>query len=82
MSMGPERVAERVAGMIESIRCSESKCFGEHNAHESLYYLALVHELDMINDPQFAELERAIHDASRDWRPGSGVGASFTDGLG
>lgn len=67
MSMTPERVAERVAGLIESILNSSSECFSKHNAHESLFYIAQVHELGIINDAQSLELESAIQQALQDW---------------
>lgn len=65
--MTPDRVAVRVAGMIESIRSSGSKSFSEHNAQESLYYISQVCELGMISDAQRAELESAVHQALRTW---------------
>lgn len=68
MSLTPDRVAVRVAGMIESVRSSGSKSFSEQNAHESLYYISQVCELGMISDAQRAELESAVHQALRTWR--------------
>ncbi|MCF7532055.1 hypothetical protein [Pseudomonas petrae] len=74
MSMTPDRVAARVAGMIESIRSSGSKSFSEHNAHESLYYISQVCELGIISEAQRAELESAVHLALQTWDklPGRG----------
>jgi uncharacterized protein HemY len=57
-----------VAGLIESIRSSSTQYFSEHNAHESLHYIAQVQELGLINDAQRAELESNVHQALLDWR--------------
>jgi hypothetical protein len=68
MSMTPERVAERVVGMVECILSSGSRCFSEHNAHESIYHIAQVYETGVINYAPCVELESDVHEASRSWR--------------
>lgn len=70
MGMTPARVAERVAGMIESIRDGCSQSFSEHNTRETLNYVAQVHGMGLINDAQRSALESAIFHCWRERQPG------------
>jgi hypothetical protein len=69
MTMTPERVAERVALLVEAIRGGMSDAFAEHNAALTIDYIALVHEMGIINDRQFQDLVRAVNEAADAWLP-------------
>lgn len=79
MSMTPERVAERVAGMIESIRDGSSHSFSDYNVRETLHYVAQVYEIGLITEAQRTELELAIRDAWQKWQPKASKGHLFSD---
>lgn len=69
MSMTPERVAERVDELIESIRHGTSHDFAHHNAAQTISYIRQVHELEIIDIDQFNALVAAVVVAAKDWQP-------------
>lgn len=69
MAMTPQRVAERVALLIEAIRGGVSDAFAEHNAALTIDYIAQVHGMGIINDEQFQDLVRAVNEAADAWLP-------------
>jgi hypothetical protein len=79
MSMTPERVAERVAGMIESIRNGGSHSFSEYNVRKALHYVAQVFEMGIIDDVQRNDFETAIRHSWREWKPKPQQGPLFSD---
>lgn len=69
MPMTPERVTERVAELIETIRDARSDAFAEHNAALTIDYIEQVHTLGIIDDAQFDALVIAVNEAADAWQP-------------
>jgi hypothetical protein len=67
MSVSPERVAERVDELIESIRQGASQAFAHDNASQSIGYIRQVHELGIIDSDQFNLLVAAVVLAAKSW---------------
>lgn len=67
--MTPERVAVRVAELIDSIRHSLSDAFAEHNAALTIGYIGQVHKLGIIDAAQFEALKIAVNLAAAAWEP-------------
>jgi hypothetical protein len=69
MKMTPERVAQRVELLIESIRHGLGHAFAEHNVALTFYYIEQVHDLGIINGEQFIALLVAVNEAADTWQP-------------
>jgi len=69
MVMTPERVTQRVALLIESIRCGVSHSLTEHHAALALEYIEHAHALGIINAMRFDVLVIAVNDAADAWQP-------------
>lgn len=69
MTMTPERVTARVDLLIEAIGYAPSHAFAEHDAAQTIDYIAQVHELGIINDEQFQALVTAVNEAADAWVP-------------
>jgi hypothetical protein len=69
MAMTPERVAERVAALIETIRDARSDAFAGHNANLTIDYIEQVHTLSIIDEAQLQALVVAVNDAADAWQP-------------
>jgi hypothetical protein len=69
MPMTPERVAERVNDLVESIQHALSAAFAEHHAATTIEYTRQVHDLGIINAAQFETLLNAVNDAADSWVP-------------
>ena len=67
--MTPERVAQRVELLTESIHHGLGHSFAEHNVALTLYYIEQVHELGIINGEQFIALLVAVNEAADTWQP-------------
>jgi hypothetical protein len=69
MAMTPERAAERVELLIESIRHGLGHSYAEHNVALTLDYVEQVHDLGIINREQFIALVVAVNEAADNWQP-------------
>ena len=69
MSMTPERVAQRVDALIESIREGTSYALAEHSAALTIDYIEQVHHIGIINAAQFQALVIAVNEVADDWNP-------------
>lgn len=69
MPMTPERVAERVEGLIESIRHALGHSLAEHNAALTISYISQLSEMGIISAAQFHALVRAVSEAVDEWQP-------------
>jgi hypothetical protein len=69
MAMTPERVAERVALLIEAIRDGVGNAFAGHNATLTIKYIDQLHQMGIINAVQFHALVVAVNDAADAWQP-------------
>lgn len=69
MAMAPERIAERVDELLESIRHGTSHAFAEHNAMVTIGYIRQVHEMGIIDALQFQVLVQAVNQAADAWLP-------------
>jgi hypothetical protein len=69
MAMTPERVAERVRLLTESIRHGVGHSFAEHNVALTLGYIEQVHDLGVISREQFMALVIEVNEAADKWRP-------------
>jgi hypothetical protein len=69
MAMTPERVAERVALLIEAISDGLGNAFARHNANLTIDYIEQVHTLGIIDEAQFQALVVAVNDAANAWQP-------------
>jgi len=69
MAMTPERVAERVDVLIESIRDGASYTYAQHNTAQTIDYIRQVHDLGIISASQCQALVIAVNDAASAWQP-------------
>jgi hypothetical protein len=69
MKMTPERVAERVELLIDSIRHGLGHSFAEHIVAQTIGYIEQVHDLGIISDEQFIALLVAVNEAADNWQP-------------
>lgn len=69
MSMTPERVAERVEELIDSISHATNHAFAEHNAAVTIGYIRQVHQMGIIDTFQFEVLVQAVDRAADAWLP-------------
>lgn len=69
MPMTPERVAERVEGLIESIRHGLSHSLAEHNAALTIKYISQLRDMGIISAAQFHALVKAVSEAADKWEP-------------
>ncbi|WP_296262722.1 MULTISPECIES: hypothetical protein [unclassified Pseudomonas] len=68
MPMTPERVTQRVALFIESIRYGVSHSLAEHHAALALEYIEYAHALGISMPPAFT-CWIAVNDATDAWQP-------------
>lgn len=68
MPMTPERVTQRVALFIESIRCGVSHSLAEHHVALALEYIEHAHALGIMNSTRFHVLVIAVNDATDAWQ--------------
>lgn len=79
MPMTPERIAERVDLLIDSIRGAQSSAFAEHNAAQTLEYIEQLYNLGKINGEQFSTLIIAVNDAADAWQASADQGGRWQD---
>lgn len=64
--MSPERVAERVEDLIESILRGPCHAYVEENGDEALHYIRQVYERGVINQTQLDALVASVEQAAKD----------------
>jgi hypothetical protein len=67
MSLTAERIAERVAEMIHSIRGSVSYSFAQHNADKTITFIKDAHEAALVSPEQYLEMSSSVCKALNEW---------------